>query len=174
MIALQARITLSGEACLPTLQIQDVFSASMARSCAWACFNAPDLNKQLSAHVSANELWLLDQEENHGMDLKDVIANLKPTPVHFGTICPSQVSIVRVWFTNTGRMPARWQLGGSDLPDLELGNWVEPSLPRNNQEALADFILENRIFQYHPHSGALAPGEGCEVSSRLLLTLNGL
>lgn len=65
------------------------------------------------------------------------------------------------------RLPAQWQIGGSDLPDLELENWVEPSRPRNEEEKLAEFILEAKIFQYHPHSGTLQPGEGCTVCDLL-------
>jgi hypothetical protein len=163
LASMQVSIAVTGEACLPILQIQDVVSDSMARVCAWACFNTNTLNEQLAGTVSSNERWLEDQEANHGMDLKDVIANMTAVEVQFGTICPGQTSNMRIWLTNTGRLPARWQLGGSDLPDLELENWVEPSLPRNDQEALADFVKEQRIFQHHPHAAFLAPGEGCEV-----------
>jgi hypothetical protein len=63
----------------------------------------------------------------------------------------------------TCRLPASWQLGGSDLPDLELENWVERTRPSNKQEEEADFILENKIFCYAPHSGHLTPGETCTV-----------
>jgi hypothetical protein len=160
---MQVSIAVTGDACLPTLEIQDVLSNSMARVCAWSCFNVSTLNEQLAGTVSSNERWLEDQEAQHGMDLKDVIANMTAVEVHFGIVCPGQASIMRIWLVNTGCLPARCQIGGSDLPDLELENWVEPSLPRNEEESLADFVKEHRIFQYHPHTASLAPGEGCEV-----------
>ena len=61
------------------------------------------------------------------------------------------------------RLSTQWQMGGSDLPDLELENWIEPSRPRNEEEKLTEFILEAKIFKYHPHAGTLQPGESCTV-----------
>lgn len=56
-----------------------------------------------------------------------------------------------------------WQLGGSDLPDLDLETWIEPCRPRNQDEKLAEFILDRKIFTYAPHSGYLSSGEGITV-----------
>jgi hypothetical protein len=61
------------------------------------------------------------------------------------------------------RLDVSWQLGGSDLPDLDLETWIEPCRPRNQDEKLAEFILDRKIFSYTPHSGHLSTGEGVTV-----------
>jgi hypothetical protein len=60
-------------------------------------------------------------------------------------------------------LDAHWQLGGADAPDVELEAWVEPPRPHTDAEAEADFIQQNRVFEYTPHGGALRPGEVCTV-----------
>lgn len=56
-----------------------------------------------------------------------------------------------------------WQLGGPDLPDLDLETWIEPCRPRNQDEKLAEFILDRKIFTYSPTSGHLSSGDGITV-----------
>jgi hypothetical protein len=54
----------------------------------------------------------------------------------------------------------------SDATGLEMENWVLPGRPRNEAEKATDFILENSIFEVHPHCGVLE-GQG----SRATITL---
>ena len=48
---------------------------------------------------------------------------------------------------------------------------MEPSRPQNDEEAMSDFILEHKLFQYHPISGTLEPGAGQVVCLTLSHTV---
>eukprot|EP00892_Ulva_mutabilis_P010109 jgi/Ulvmu1/7470/UM037_0013.1 len=160
----QVKCTVLACSAFPALELLDVQCDQLPNSTLWDMLHARELNTELASAVTSHEAWILDQEQNHGMDLRDVLSHLQPHKLNFGIIPLGSKRTVKVCFRNSSRLPARWQMGGSDLPDLELENWVEPSRPRNDEEKLAEFILEAKIFQYHPHSGTLQPGETCTLT----------
>jgi hypothetical protein len=125
--------------------------------------SVPLLNKALSEPVSAHERWLSQQEAGKGMDMATVLKHLSPIPVSFGPLVQGSVRTVSMQFVNTGDVPVTWKLGGSDLLDLKLENWIEPARPQDAAEEHAAFILHNHLFCYHPFGGQLAVGESCVV-----------
>ncbi len=46
---------------------------------------------------------------------------------------------------------------------VELENWVEASKPRNAAEKARAFVMEHKVFEVFPRSGALQPGESQQV-----------
>ena len=83
--AFQVSCALSAFADSPLLRIADVHSNAVSKRQMWHLLGVKELNAQLQAAVSENELYLRRQEEQHGMDLKDFISRLKPNLLQFGS-----------------------------------------------------------------------------------------
>ena len=161
--AMQVATQVAAEPCHPTLQVQDVHCDDAPKRDTWAMASVPALNSLLAAPVTPHERWLRDQEANHGLHLAALMRQLPAARLCFGPVVRGYRRRVRVCFTNVGRLPAAWALAGADMRDLEVEAWVEAPRPANAAEALDTLIVENRLFEYSPMGGCLAPGESCTV-----------
>jgi hypothetical protein len=101
--SVQVTTQLSALACFPTLQIGDVLCEEMPKRATWHMLAIPTLNALLSEPVSDHELWLQAQEEQAGMNLTHVMAELKPVDVSLGPVLLGCSHSVSFQLVNTGR-----------------------------------------------------------------------
>jgi hypothetical protein len=100
---LQARCTITAVASLPTMQIADASCLELPRHVLWQMLNLSQLNSELLGAVTAKEAWILDQERNNGMDLRDVLLHLDPLKLDFGVVQLGTHRTVQIHFRNTER-----------------------------------------------------------------------
>jgi hypothetical protein len=59
------------------------------------------LNALLRETVTEKEHWILDQEQNNGMDLRDVLLHLDPYKLSFGVVQLGSQRSMQIYFRNT-------------------------------------------------------------------------
>lgn len=110
---LQATCTIMAVASLPTIQIADASCLELPRHVLWQMLNLSELNSLLFGAVTAKEAWILDQEQNNGMDLRDVLLHLDPLKLDFGVLQLGTRRTVQIHFHNSERY----------LPRLHAQSW---------------------------------------------------
>lgn len=62
-----------------------------------------ELNSLLAGAVTPHEEWILDQEQNNGMDLRDVLLHLEPLKLDFGMVPLGTRRTVQIHLRNSER-----------------------------------------------------------------------
>ena len=65
--------------------------------------NLRELNSLLAGAVTPHEEWILDQEQNNGMDLRDVLLHLEPLKLDFGMVPLGTRRTVQIRLHNSER-----------------------------------------------------------------------
>jgi hypothetical protein len=100
---MQATSTITAIASLPSIQIVDACCLELPRHVLWNMLNLSALNNLLLGAVTAKEHWILDQEQNNGMDLRDVLMHLDPLKLDFGVVQLGTRRTVKLHFRNIER-----------------------------------------------------------------------
>ena len=106
-VTMQATCTIVAVANLPILQIADASCTELPRHVLWQMLNLSELNSQLCGAVTPKEAWVLDQEQNNGMDLRDVLLHLVPLKLDFGIVQLGTRRTVHIHLRNTERCRPR-------------------------------------------------------------------
>lgn len=101
---MQVQCTIHAESAFPALEILDAQCEQLPNSTLWDMLGAQALNTSLAADVTTHEDWILDQERNHGMDLRDVLLHLEPFKLHFGVVPLGGTRTVKIRFRNRSRL----------------------------------------------------------------------
>lgn len=99
----QVQCTILANSTVPALEVLDVQCEQLPYSTLWDMLHAQELNVALAGAVTSREAWILDQEQNHGMDLRDVLSHLQPFKLHFGIVPHGSKRTVKMCFKNTSR-----------------------------------------------------------------------
>ena len=108
--SMQATCTIVAVASLPILQIADACCLELPRHVLWQMLNLSELNNQLSGPMTPKEAWILDQEQNNGMDLRDVLTHLDPLKLDFGIVRLGTRRTVQVHLRNSERYFPRFEI----------------------------------------------------------------
>lgn len=100
---MQVQCAVFARSTFPALQLLDAQCDQLPNRTLWTMMNAQVLNAALAEDVTSHEAWILDQEQNHGMDLRDVLSHLQPYKLNFGTVPLDSRRTVQLHIQNRSR-----------------------------------------------------------------------
>ncbi|CAD7702551.1 unnamed protein product [Ostreobium quekettii] len=147
-------------------RLTDAFCDGWSKPFLWDMMSAEGINTEAASVVSDIEKRMEQLEVEGKVTNDEVLKALDPFCMDFGVSAIGSAPVaVHFELSNPGNIPAVWELHSHDQPDVEMERWVDPGRPRNEQEKLRDFIVENRIFQIDPRSGDLMPGDRVHIKT---------
>lgn len=102
-ILTQVQFTVLAQSEFPALEMLDAQCEQLPNRSLWMMMNAQSLNAQLAEDVTSHESWILEQEQNHGMDLRDVLSHLQPVKLNFGIVPLGSKRTVKCYIQNRSR-----------------------------------------------------------------------
>lgn len=99
----QVQCTVLAQSEFPALKLLDAHCEQLPNRSLWMMMNAQSLNATLAEDVTRHESWILEQEQNHGMDLRDVLSHLQPVKLNFGTVPLGSKRTVKCYIQNRSR-----------------------------------------------------------------------
>lgn len=151
-------------AAFPEIQISDLCSFGVPKPLLWQNLRLQHINSDLSSEMSTKEIQIAKTMAAGGdTTIPEILRVLDPVEMRFGVFGQgSEPSVVHFELLNSGnKLPVVWSISSQDSAGVEMENWVEDAIPLSNEERHLQFIMEHRIFDYHPKSGVLDPGATC-------------
>lgn len=123
------------------------------------------MNKDLLNPLNESEK-IFNNSEHTNQSMDDLIKNLTVFDWDFGKIPKkygSKPRKITLTIKNIGGVQANWQFKLPNDSEIEMEPWADPGEP-TPEKAFEKLILDRKIFNVHPRSGRLEPGEQMELN----------
>ncbi|KAK3287418.1 hypothetical protein CYMTET_5071, partial [Cymbomonas tetramitiformis] len=146
----------------PILSISDIRCSSVGRtqskSTLWKQHRLDVINAELATVLSPAEL-ALNNTDRH-ITRREMMKPLTAINSNFGTqAAGSDPTVVYLQFANHSAVDLDWEIVFRNDSEVDLENWVDVGQPTTKEDAHERMVLEKKVFDVHPRSDKLKPGE---------------
>jgi len=158
-------ITVQAKGDYPLIRFEDVRNDQVSIANLWERFNMTQMNRDLMNPLNEWEK-IFNNSENSNQSIEELVSNLTVFDWDFGKI-PSKYGSkprkITLTLKNIGGVNAEWCFKLPNDSEIEMEKWADPGEP-TPEKAFEKDILDKKIFNVHPRSGTLEPGQQMELN----------